>query len=211
MIKDNMWWGYANKFTSEQWEYINSIQNKQLTIVNAPAGTGKTTIAVMAAKLLGKTLTYVFFPVEEDKMGHRPGTQEEKEAEYLVPLYDALYEMKENPEKAIFSETNLSGQAWVHAKSHTFMRGSNLKDTVLVIAESQNGTIPQVKKILTRVHDSTKVIMEGHSGQIDLKNPNQSALVPSIEHFTGKPYAGIVTLSKNFRGQLAQDADRLKY
>jgi phosphate starvation-inducible protein PhoH len=208
-MKDNMWWGYANKFTAEQWQYINSIQNNQMTIVNAPAGCGKTTIAVMAAKLLGKTLTYVFFPVEEDKMGHRPGTQKEKEQAYLVPLYDALDEMGESPEKAIFSAENMSGKAWIHAISHTFMRGTNLKDTTLIVAESQNGTIPQMKKILTRVHDSTKVIIEGHSGQIDLKNPSQSALVPSIEHFRNKPYANIVTLSKNFRGQLAQDADLL--
>jgi phosphate starvation-inducible protein PhoH and related proteins len=213
-MKDNMWWGYNEKFTEEQKQYIHSIFHNQLTIVNAPAGTGKTTIAVMAARLLGKGLTYVFAPVNESEMGHRPGTQEEKESDYLVPLYDALDTMRESPIKAIISEDMPKDslaykEAWIRACSHTFLRGANLKNTTLVIAESQNFTVPQLKKVLTRVHDSTTVIMEGHTGQCDLKNPALSGFLPYINLFSDKPYVRICQLSTNFRGILAQDADSL--
>lgn len=212
--RENMWWGFQSKFTNEQEVYLDSIFSNQLTIVNAPAGTGKTQLAVMAAKILGKGLTYVFNPVEEDKMGFRPGTQEGKDHDYLVPLFDALENMREKPKNAIISElmpddSMARKEAWIRACSHTFLRGTNLKNTTLIIAESQNFTVPQLKKVLTRVHESTTVIMEGHVGQCDLKNPSLSGFLPYIEHFSSEDYAQVCELTVNFRGKLARHADKL--
>lgn len=201
--------------TDEQRKYVDSIFDYQLTIVNAKAGTGKTTLAVGAAKILGKPLVYIFAPVEEKRMGYRPGSQTTKEREYLQPLKDALMEINESPEKVVYNEENIeaqkSGHVWVYPMSHTFARGINLKDKTVIITEAQNFTISELKKVLTRIHDSCTVIIEGHDGQCDLPDPKKSGFVPYLEHFRNEPYANVVELTKNFRGKLAQHADELKW
>lgn len=210
----NMLFGFADKLTDEQREYVDSIFDNQLTIVNAKAGTGKTTLAVACAKLLGKPLIYTFAPIEERALGFTPGTQEEKEAKYITPLIDALTEIREDPRFAIKSEKNpdiINEQAWITAKSHVFMRGINIKDSTLIIDEAQNMTRGDLKKVLTRVHSSTKVIMIGHTEQCDLPDPKKSGFLPYLEHYRNEHYAKVVELTKSFRGELAQHADKLTW
>lgn len=129
--KDTMLFGFADKLTQEQRLYVDSIFDNQVTIVNAKAGSGKTTLAVACAALLGKPLVYIFAPVEEGKMGFRPGTQRDKEAEYYQPLIDALYEIGENPSKVIYDAENIEaqkrGDIWVYPRSHIFARGTNIQ------------------------------------------------------------------------------------
>lgn len=213
--KDTMFFGFADKLTDEQRIYVDSIFDNQLTIVNARSGTGKTTLAVAAAKLIGKPLVYIFSPVEEGKMGFRPGSQQEKEAEYLQPLKDALLEINENPSHAVYDESNpdamKAGHVWVYPKSHIFARGTNIKESTVIIEETQNFTRGELKKVLTRVHDTCTVIMIGHDGQCDLPNASKSGFVPYLEHFRSEPYATVCELNKNFRGQLAQHADELTW
>lgn len=200
--------------TEEQRVYADSIYDNQLTIVNAKSGTGKTTIAVGVAYILEMPLIYTFSPVEEGSIGHTPGTVEEKERKYILPLLDALTEIGVDPRFAIKSENNpdiINEKAWIEAKSHTFMRGSNIKDSIVIIDEAQNLTRGELKKILTRVHDSSKVVMIGHTKQIDLRNPAKSGFEPYLEHFRNEPYAKVCELTKNFRGRLAQHADELTW
>jgi len=209
-----MLFGFADKLTEEQREYVDSIFDNQLTIVNAKAGTGKTTLAVACAKLLGKPLIYTFAPVEERALGFTPGTTEEKESKYTTPLRDALAEINEDERFSIVSEKNpdiINEGAWITAKSHVFMRGTNIKDSTLIIDEAQNMTRGDLKKVLTRVHSTTTVIMIGHDGQNDLPDPNKSGFVPYLEHFRNEPYAKVIELTTNFRGELAQKADELSW
>lgn len=212
---NNLFFGLARTMTPEQRVYVDSILDNQLTIVNARSGTGKTTLAVGAAKLLGKPLVYVFSPVEEGRMGFRPGTQKDKESAYITPLTDALYEINEEPAKVIYDPENIEAQkrgtVWVYPMSHVFARGMNMKDKTVVIDESQNFTRGELKKILSRIHDSCKVVMIGHDGQTDLKNPEKSGFVPYLEHYRDEPYAKICELTVNFRGRLAQKADELAW
>lgn len=221
--KDNLLFGLEPKLTDEQKEYVDAIFDYQMVIVNAKSGTGKTTLAVACARLLEKDLVYIFAPVEEHKMGYRPGSQEEKERAYISPLIDALEEIGEDPNKVIYSEEAFSdpnrrsqmmqamknGYIWVYPKSHVFLRGTNLKDKVVIIDEAQNFTKSELKKILTRIHDSCKVIMIGHTGQIDLENPKDSGFEEYLEHFKNEDYVKVCELTKNFRGRLAQHADLL--
>lgn len=148
-------------------------------------------------------------------MGFRPGTQAEKEAEYIEPLKDALLEIGENPSKAIFDENNLdnmkAGNVWVFPKSHVFARGTNIKGHTVIIDEAQNYTRGELKKVLTRLHDDCTVIMIGHDGQNDLPNPEKSGFIPYLEHFRNEPYAKVVKLTRNFRGRLAAKADELTW
>jgi phosphate starvation-inducible PhoH-like protein len=213
--RDNMFFGYAPRLTAEQRVYVDSIFDRQLTIVNARSGTGKTTLAVAAAKLLGKPLVYVFSPVEEGRMGFRPGTQREKESAYITPLTDALYEIGENPAKAVYDPDNLEaqkrGETWVYPMSHVFARGMNLKGRTIIVDEAQNMTRGELKKILTRIHDDCCVIIIGHTEQCDLPNAAKSGFAPYIEHFRNEPYASVCELMVNFRGALAQKADELAW
>ncbi|GMK47621.1 hypothetical protein PghCCS26_47510 [Paenibacillus glycanilyticus] len=213
--RDNMFFGLAAKMTDEQRKYVDSIFDRQLTIVNARSGTGKTTLAVAAAKLLGRPLVYVFSPVEEGRMGFRPCTQREKESAYITPLTDALYEIGENPARAIYDPDNAEaqkrGDVWVYPMSHVFARGMNLKGKTVVISEAQNFTRGELKKILTRIHDDCTVIIEGHTKQCDLPNAAKSGFAPYIEHFRNEPYAAVCELTVNFRGVLAQKADTLSW
>ncbi len=213
--KDTMLYGFESKLTQEQREYVDSIFDNQVTIVNAKAGSGKTTLAVASAALIGKPLVYIFAPVEEGKMGFRPGTQRDKEAEYYAPLIDALYEIGENPTKVIYDAENTEalkrGDVWVYPRSHIFARGTNIKDSTVIIAEAQNFTRGELKKILTRLHDSCTVIIEGHDGQNDLPNPAKSGFVPYIDHLSKYDFVKTVKLSANFRGRLSTVADELTW
>lgn len=212
---DNMLFGFADKLTDEQQVYVDSIFDNQVTIVNAKAGSGKTTLAVACAALLDKPLVYIFAPVEEGKMGFRPGSQQEKEAEYYQPLIDALYEIGENPTKAIYDAENVEaqkrGDVWVYPRSHIFARGTNIKESTVIIAESQNFTRGDLKKVLTRIHDSCTVIIEGHTGQNDLPNPSKSGFQPYIDHLQDADFVNVVSLTKNFRGRLSTLADELTW
>jgi phosphate starvation-inducible protein PhoH and related proteins len=212
--KDNLFFGID--LTSEQRTYANSIFDNQLTIVNAPSGTGKTTIAVACSKMMKRDLYYIFSPVEEGRMGFTPGSLQEKESKYTTPLLDALQEIGEVPERSIISDENIdnvkNGNAWVKPMSHVFARGMNIKgDKLVIIDEAQNFTRGELKKILTRIHNSVKVVMIGHTGQIDLENPRKSGFEPYLEHYKNEDYAQACELTVNFRGELAKHADRLMW
>jgi phosphate starvation-inducible protein PhoH and related proteins len=200
------------EMTDEQVFYATSILNKRITFSNSKAGTGKTTVAVACMKLLYELRViskayYIFSPVEEKTLGHRPGNTKEKEADYLVPLTDALIEIGEQPEKAMHEEFG-----WIEAKSDTFLRGTNMKGVGVILEESQNYTRGQLKKTLTRAHDNSHYVVIGHDGQIDLKNKKNSGFVYCMEHFSilGEDKVGIAPLTKNFRGWIAQHADLME-
>lgn len=201
--------------------YVDSMIDNQLTIVEARNGTGKTFLSVATAKLLQMKLVYIFSPVQEGKMGYRPGSQTDKELEYLAPLHSALIELDENPSLAIYNEELArdpklgkeimkfakEGKSWVFPKSHTFVRGSNIKNRFVVIDEAQNFTKKELKKVLTRIHDDCKVVMIGNKDQIDLEDPSTSGFTGYMEYFRNKEYCNVCNLTKNYRGQLAKDAD----
>lgn len=200
---------FGLKLTEEQKVYVDTIFDKKVTFVQARAGSGKTTIAVGAAKILGKPLHYIFPTVEEKALGYTTGDVKQKESKYLTPLYDALIEIGEEPTKAIVNELNMKyGSAWVHAHSHNFMRGCNLKDVTVIVDEAQNFTIKELKRILTRVHDSCKVIVIGDVYQCDIKEET-SGFIPYLNHYSGTDFTGVCELTKNFRGEISSHAETI--
>ena len=207
---------FGLQLTDEQEAYVDSIFDNRITFVNAKSGSGKTTLAVACARILKdmnpeQDLHYVFSPVEEGKMGFRPGNQPSKELAYRQPLVDALITIRENPLQAIYNEDDIEavkqGKYWVYSSSHVFMRGTNKPNCTIIIDEAQNFTHNELKKVLTRVHDNAKVIVIGHTGQIDLKNPKDSGFEDYLEWFKTYKSCGIHELTKNFRGSLSQHAD----
>jgi len=216
---DNMFFGLD--LTDEQRKFRDSIYSDEFDIVfcDARSGTGKTTIAVATAKLMVTNkkkydkMVYLFSPTQEKELGFLPGGLIEKEKNYYQPLIDALLEINENPDQAImqFCDPNVKkqGLGWASAMSHTFLRGCNIKNSVVVIDEAQNYTSKQLKKVLTRIHDSCKIVVIGHHLQVDLINKRHSGFIKYLEHFTGKERCKICKLTKNFRGWVADWADSL--
>lgn len=218
--KDHLLFGYADKLTDEQKDYVDAICDYQFVACNAPAGSGKTTLAVMMARVLERDLLYIFSPVEEGRLGFLPGNLEDKTEPYLTPLYDALLEMNENPLKVVEKTDNIdnvkNGNTWVRAMSHVHARGINIKSTpnkplFVILDESQNFTRGEIKKTLSRIHDNVKVVMIGHGAQCDLKDPRKSGFIPYVNHFEGQEYFKRVSLSVNFRGQLSSHADSMTW
>lgn len=208
LSNENMFYGLGPTLSDEQRKYIHEIFNKDIVFCDAIPGSGKTTVAVAAGRYLVESkkkrgIIYIFSPVEENTMGHRPGDQNEKEEAYLGPLKDALIKIGLQPEH-INKPTG-----WIFGKSHTFLRGTNLEDYVIIIDEAQNYTKKELKKVLTRIHESCTTIVIGHAGQCDLKFPHQSGFVPQLKHFKGQEKAGVVALTHDFRGWVSKHADSI--
>lgn len=212
---------YNLTLDDEQKEFVRAIMNPDNTIVfcNAVAGTGKTTIAMGCANLLYKdrrngydSILYIVSPYGEQRQGYLPGSVTEKSAVYFEPAYQAMIECNMKPYSDIM-EGNLSdgpnkNDGFVKMITHTFQRGTNLKKSIAIIDEAQNFTVPELKKVLTRCHDTDKVIVIGHTGQIDISG--QSGFAKYIEHFEGEEHAAICKLSVNHRGWLSSYADQLE-
>jgi len=216
--KDNMFFGL--KLDEQQETLRNAIYGEDYDIifVNSKAGTGKTLIAVATAKMLVASgrhdgLVYIVSPTQEQKQGFLPGTLNDKTMPYVEPLEQALLKINENPMQAIKQLCNMpnkNGGAWVDCISHTFLRGTNFENKVVIIDEFQNSYLDEAKKILTRCHDSCKVICIGHSGQNDLyKNANNSGFTKYIEHFKNQDRCFVCELTKNYRGWISSHADEL--
>ena len=134
-----------------------------------PAGTGKTYLAVACAvhALAKNEVSRIFLvrPAVEvgEKLGFLPGDLKEKIDPYIQPLYDALFEMigSEHVEKLIERKV-------IEIAPLAYMRGRTLNEAFIILDESQNTTIPQMKMFLTRVGFGSKVAITGDLTQIDL-------------------------------------------
>ena len=217
-LKDSMFYGI--KLDEQQKEFRDAIWNpdKLIVFANARAGTGKTLIAVATANLLVKYgrydgIVYIVSPVQESKSGFLPGDADEKTRVYAEPLYDALLKLGINTHTAINQESIMNqkeGTGYIDCLSHLWLRGCNLENKVIIVDESQNMYVDELKKVLTRISDNSKTIVIGHTGQCDLyHNKENSGFAPYIEHFKDEPYAQVCELTKNYRGVVSNHADAL--
>lgn len=218
-LKDSMFYGIT--LDDEQKTFRDAIWNPKNLIVfaDARAGTGKTLVAVATANLLvqyGKYdgIVYIVSPVQESKSGFLPGDADEKTRVYTEPLYDALNKIGVNPYTAVNQESIMNqkqGTGYIDCLSHLWLRGCNLENKVCILDESQNMYVDELKKVLTRISDTSKTIVIGHTGQCDLyHNPERSGFAPYIEHFRDKEYAQICELTTNHRGRVSSWADEIK-
>ena len=211
---------YGLKLDEDQLIFRDAIWDPKNLIVfaNCKAGTGKTLIAVATANLLVQYglydgIIYVVSPVQEEKSGFLPGDADSKTKVYTAPLYDALAKLDINPYTAVNQESIMNqkdGAGYIDCVSHLWLRGCNLENKICIIEESQNFYKDELKKVLTRITDTSKTIVIGHSGQCDLyHNPERSGFEPYIEHFKNEPYAQICNLTINHRGVVSTHADEL--
>lgn len=210
---------YGLRLDEEQLAFANAIWDPSIDIVfcNSKAGTGKTTIATGVANMLVQyglyqDIVYIMSPYGERKQGWLPGTITEKSSVYFEAFYQALITCGVNPHTSINTESMVNqknGTGYITCITDTFLRGPNLDNAVVILDESQNYTVSQLKKILTRMCNNTKVVVIGHELQCDLDDPSSSGFVKYLEHFRGKERAAFCTLTNNHRGWVSQYADEL--
>ncbi|BDM65641.1 ATP-binding protein YbeZ [Shewanella sp. NFH-SH190041] len=165
-----------------QSQYVANIVRHDITFGIGPAGTGKTYLAVAAAvdALERQEVRRILLtrPAVEagEKLGFLPGDLSQKVDPYLRPLYDALFEMLgfEKVERLI--ERNV-----IEVAPLAYMRGRTLNDAFIILDESQNTTVEQMKMFLTRIGFNSKAVITGDITQIDLPRNAKSGLRHAIE------------------------------
>ena len=160
-----------------QLDYVRAIRSNDLNFGIGPAGTGKTYLAVACAveALEADRIRRILLvrPAVEagEKLGFLPGDLSQKIDPYLRPLYDALYELLgfERVEKLI--ERHM-----IEVAPLAYMRGRTLNESFIILDESQNTTVEQMKMFLTRIGFGSTVVVTGDITQIDLPRGTFSGL-----------------------------------
>ena len=193
---------------------------KLVTLVGK-AGTGKTMLAIAAGlqkvveeQLYSKLLvSRPIFPLGRD-VGYLPGTIEEKLNPWMQPIYDNveyLMGLSKGERKSGRSYQELIDMGFIEIEPLTYIRGRSIPNQFIIVDEAQNLTPHEVKTIITRVGEATKVILTGDPYQID--NPyvdaTSNGLTTVVEKFKGENVAGHVTLSKGERSALAELASNV--
>jgi phosphate starvation-inducible PhoH-like protein len=152
-----------------QADYIRELMRNELVFGIGPAGTGKTYLAVAVAvsmKLSGQVDRIILSrPAVEagERLGFLPGDMREKIDPYLRPLYDALYDMLPGEQVVKLLE---SGE--IEVAPLAFMRGRTLSNAMVILDEAQNTSPVQMKMLLTRLGENSRMVVTGDLSQIDL-------------------------------------------
>ena len=165
-----------------QQDYLKNIKKYELNFGVGPAGTGKTYLAVAAAVdafISNKVQKIILIrPAIEagEKLGFLPGDLAQKVDPYLKPLYDALYEMMGNEKVNKLIEKEV-----IEIAPLAYLRGRTLNNSFIIIDESQNTSIDQMKMVLTRLGYGSRAVVNGDLGQIDLPKTSTSGLKNILE------------------------------
>ena len=165
-----------------QIQYLHNILTHDISFGIGPAGTGKTFLAVAAAveALERQDIRRILLtrPAVEagEKLGFLPGDLGQKIEPYLRPLYDALFEMLGFERVQKLMERNV-----IEIAPLAYMRGRTLNDSFIILDESQNTTVEQMKMFLTRIGFNSKAVITGDVTQIDLPRSTKSGLRHAME------------------------------
>lgn len=205
---------YYQKLDPYQKEYYERLIDTKTSVVcvDSCAGTGKTTIAVMAAlQLLGEDraarIFYIRFPDDRSlRLGFLPGDTTDKTSIYMTPFYDACLEFGLSRDHV----ESLIAEDRIQLCTDIAMRGINISRAFVIIDESQNARFNDLKLVLTRIKDDCKVALMGHSGQQDnYKGTPDNAFKRYINHLCIKPWAAQCSLKCSHRGRISAWADQL--
>tara|TARA_R100000231_G_scaffold137543_1_gene114087 strand:- start:80 stop:1399 length:1320 start_codon:yes stop_codon:yes gene_type:complete len=210
-------WGVVPRNKEQTFAYdLLFDDNIPLVSLIGRAGSGKTLMAIAAGleqvvgfaerKYKKIVVSRPVQPMGKD-IGFLPGTMEEKMGPWLMPIHDNLEFILGNKHqiKSYFEK----GQIEVEAL--TYIRGRSISNAFIIIDEAQNLTAHEVKTIITRVGEGTKVILTGDIEQIDnvYTNETSNGLTYAIEKFKHAELAGHITFRKGERSKIATLASKV--
>lgn len=172
--------------TAGQRRYTSLIKENTIVFGIGPAGTGKTFLAVAQAvtALRAKEISRIVLtrPAVEagEKLGYLPGDLQNKIDPYLRPLYDALFEMLGAESYAKHVE-----RGTIEIAPLAYMRGRTLDDAFIILDEAQNTTREQMKMLLTRLGNNSKIVITGDITQVDLPKGTASGLIEAATILEG--------------------------
>ncbi len=221
-------WGIRPR-NKEQHCLLDLLLNDDIKLVTlvGKAGTGKTLLAIAAGlqkvteeRIYHKLLvSRPIFPLGRD-IGFLPGTVEEKLNPWMQPIYDNvefLLNLSQpggtgnRDRRQGQSHQDLVNMGLMAIEPLTYIRGRSIPNQFMIVDEAQNLTPHEVKTIITRVGDNTKIVLTGDPYQID--NPyvdaSNNGLTTVVERFKGRALAGTITLVKGERSPLAELASNI--
>ncbi len=215
-------WGIKPR-NKEQHFALDMLLNDDIKLVTlvGKAGTGKTLLAI-AAGLQKVTEEQVFskllvsrpiFPLGRD-IGYLPGDIEEKLNPWMQPIYDnleLLLGLNKTDKKDGRSYAELVDLGFVEIEPLTYIRGRSLPNVYMIVDEAQNLTPHEVKTIITRAGEGTKIILTGDPYQIDhpYLDSSNNGLTTVAERFKEEAIASHVILTKGERSPLAELATQI--
>lgn len=204
----------------EQAFAIDMLMNPDIKIVSliGRAGSGKTLLAIAAGlqQTIGLrsesnhyTRLIVSRPIQPlgKDIGFLPGTMEEKMLPWLMPIQDNLkFLMGDRTSLEMYME-----KGKIEIEALTYIRGRSISNAFIVIDEAQNLTKHEIKTIITRIGEGTKIILTGDVEQIDniYVNETSNGLVHAVESFKQHPISGHMTFRKGERSELATLASKI--
>jgi PhoH-like ATPase len=215
-------WGIRPR-NKEQSFALDLLLNDEIRLVTivGKAGTGKTLLAIAAG--LQKTMedgvyqkllvSRPIFPLGRD-IGYLPGSVEEKLNPWMQPIFDNveyLMNLSRSEKKAGRGYHELLDLGILEIEPLTYIRGRSIPNQFIIVDEAQNLTPHEVKTIITRVGDGTKIVLTGDPYQIDNPYVDQTnnGLIHVVNRFKQERLAGHITMAKGERSALAELAANL--
>ena len=217
-------WGVKAR-NKEQAFALDMLMNTEIPIITlvGKAGSGKTLCAIAAGieQTIGDPKSsgtqdnpykklIVSRPVQPlgKDIGFLPGTMEEKMAPWLAPIQDNLQFLMGNDKLTL--ETYMDKGA-IEIEALTYIRGRSISNAFIIIDEAQNLTVHELKTIITRVGENSKIVLTGDIEQIDNMHIDETTngLAYAVEKFKTHAIAGHITLRKGERSRVATLAAKI--
>jgi phosphate starvation-inducible PhoH-like protein len=182
--------------TLRQKAYVQAMERHDLTLALGPAGTGKTFLAtVLAVRMLQERRVERLIltrPAVEagERLGFLPGDLQQKVDPYLRPLYDALHTLLGPERTAALLEKGV-----IEVAPLAYMRGRTLADAFVILDEAQNTTGAQMRMVLTRLGENSRMVVTGDPSQTDLPPGVPGGLAEAAQVLDGVEGVAICHLS----------------
>jgi PhoH-like ATPase len=215
VTKEDNFWGLTAR-NKEQLFALDAILNPEISLVtiNGKSGSGKTLCALAAAlemvvaKKIYKKIIVIRPVVTVGKdIGYLPGSVTEKLQPFISPIIDNLnFLFGAEEDLDLYLKKKI-----IEVEAVSFIRGRSIPNSIIIFDETQNISKLEAKTVLTRVGESTKIILTGDQEQIDEVHVNEftNGLTNTIEKFKKYKLSAHITLKKGERSELATLASEI--